>query len=75
MTTASLEALLRNIIQHRQLPFTFQSVSPAANGWHIVLCDGAGATLSLTVPAGSPMVIRSAFQDRLETAVEDAPLR
>ena len=36
MTTASLEALLRNIILHRQLPFTFQSVSPAANGWHIV---------------------------------------
>ena len=75
MTTASLEALLRNIILHRQLPFTFQSVSPAADGWHIVVRDDAGATLSFTVPSGSPMVIRSAFQDRLETAVEDAPLR
>ena len=75
MTTASLEALLRNIILHRQLPVTFQSVSPAANGWHIVVCDHSGATLSIIVPAGRPMDIRSAFQDRLETAVEDAPLR
>ena len=37
--------------------------------------DDAGATLSLTVPAGRPMDIRSAFQDRLETAVEDAAFR
>ena len=75
MTAASLEALLRNIILHRQLPFTFQSVAPAANGWHIVVCDQAGATLSLIVPSGSPMAVRSAFQNHLETAVEDAPLR
>ena len=75
MTTAKLEALMRNIILHRQLPFTFQSVSAAANGWHIVVCDDAGATLSLTVPAGRPLDIRSAIQDRLETAVEDATFR
>lgn len=75
MTTASLEALLRNIILHRQLPFSVRSVSPAVNGWHIVVCDDAGATLSLTVPAGRPMDIRTAFQERLETAVEDAALR
>jgi hypothetical protein len=75
MTAASLEALLRNIILHRQLPFTFQSVSAAVDGWHIVVRDDAGATLSLTLPAGRPMDIRSAFQDRLETAVEDAAFR
>ena len=75
MTTASLEALLRNIILHRQLPFSVQSVSPAVNGWHIVVCDDAGATLSLTVPAGRPMDIRTAFQERLESAVEDAAVR
>lgn len=75
MTTASLEALLRNIILHRQLPFTFQSVSAALNGWHIMVRDHAGATLSITVPAGRPMDIRSAIQDRLETAVEDAAVR
>ena len=75
MTTASLEALLRNIILHRQLPFTFHSVSAAANAWHIVVLDDAGAALSMTVPAGLPMAIRSAIQDRLETAVEDAALR
>lgn len=75
MTTASLEALMRNLILHRQLPFTFHSVSAAVNAWHIVVRDHAGATLSLTVPAGRPMDIRNAIQDRLETAVEDATVR
>jgi hypothetical protein len=75
LTTASLEALMRNVILHRRLPFTFHSVSAAAGAWHIVVCDAAGATLSLTVPAGRPIDIRSAIQDRLETAVEDAALR
>jgi hypothetical protein len=75
MTTASLEALLRNVLQHRQLPFTFHSVSAAADAWHIVVCDHAGAKLTLTVPAGRPMDIRAAIQDRLETAIEDAIVR
>ncbi len=75
MTTASLEALLRNLILHRQLPFSFHSVAAAVNAWHIVVLDQAGASLAITVPAGRPMDIRSAIQDRLETAVEDAALR
>ena len=75
MTTAKLEALMRNIILHRRLPFTFHSVSAAANAWDIVVCDATGATVSLTVPAGRPIDIRSAIQDRLETAVEDAAIR
>jgi hypothetical protein len=75
MTAASLEALMRNIIQHRRLPFTFHSVAEAVSAWHIVVCDTAGATLSLTVPAGRPVEVRSAIQERLETAVEDAARR
>ena len=75
MTTASLEALMRNIILHRRLPFTFHSVSALVGEWHFVVCDAAGATLSLTVPAGRPVDIRSAIQDRLEAAVEDAAVR
>jgi hypothetical protein len=75
MTTAKLEALLRNIIQHRRLPFAFHSVSAAADAWHIVVRDADGATVSLTVPAGRPLDVRSAIQDRLETAVEDAAFR
>ena len=75
MTTASLEALMRNIILHRQLPFTFHSVSAAVGAWHIVVWDDAGGTLALTVPAGRPVDVRSAIQARLETAVEDAALR
>ena len=75
MTTASLEALMRNIILHRRLPFTFHSVSAVVGAWHFVVCDTAGATVSLTVPAGRPVDIRSAIQDRLETAVEDAAVR
>jgi len=71
MTTASLEALMRNLILHRQLPFTFHSVSAAVNAWHIVVCDAAGATLALTVPAGRPLEIRTAILQYLEAAVED----
>lgn len=72
MTSASLEALMRNIILHRRLPFTFHSVSAAGGAWHIVVYDPAGVAVSLTVPAGRPIEIRSAIQDRLETAIEDA---
>ena len=75
MTTAQLEALTRNVIVHRRLPFTFHSLSAAANAWHIVVCDDAGATLSLTVPTGRPLDVRRAIQERLETAAEDAALR
>ncbi len=75
MTTASLEALMRNILVHRRLPFTFQSVSAAVDAWDFVVCDAAGATLSLTVPAGRAIDIRSAIQDQLEAAVYDATSR
>lgn len=75
MTTASLEALMRNILVHRRLPFTFHSVSAAVDAWDFVVCDTAGATLSLTVPAGRPVDIRSAIQDQLETAVDAAASR
>ena len=72
MTTAQLEVLLRNVIVHRRLPFTVHSVSAAATDWHIVVCDDAGAMLSLSVPDGRPLDVRRAIQERLETAVEDA---
>ena len=75
MTTAHLEALVRNVILHRRLPFTFHSVSATANAWHIVVCDNDGAPLSLTLSAGRPLDIRHAIQERLETAVEDASPR
>jgi len=74
MTTAQVEALMRNVIAHRRLPFTFQSVSATVNAWHIVVCDDTGAALSLAVPAGRPLDVRSAIEERLETAVEDAAL-
>ena len=75
MTTAKLEALMRNIILHRRLPFRFHSVSAVADAWQIVVCDNAGATLSLTVPAGRPLEIRSSIQAGLESAIEDAAFR
>ena len=75
MTSAKLEALLRNIILHRRLPFRFHSVSAAADAWQIVVSDHAGATLSLHVPAGRPLDIRSSIQEQLESAVEDAAHR
>jgi hypothetical protein len=75
MTITKLEALMRNIILHRRLPFTVHSVSEAGHAWLIVVRDDAGATLSMTVPAGRPLDIRSAIQERLELAVEDAAVR
>jgi hypothetical protein len=75
MTTAQIEALTRNIIVHRRLPFTFHSVSGVDTAWHILVCDDAGATVSLAVPAGRPLDIRGAIQEQLETIVEDAGLR
>jgi hypothetical protein len=72
MTTAQLEVLTRNILQHPRLPFTFHSLSAAAGAWDIVVCDDAGATLSLTVPTGRPLDIRRAIEARLEAAIEDA---
>jgi hypothetical protein len=75
MTTAKLEVIMRNLILHRRLPFTFHSVSAAENAWHIVVLDDTGAKLTMTVPAGRPLDIRSAVQERLENAVEDAALR
>ncbi len=71
MTTGQFEALIRNIISHGRLPFTFQSVSPADNAWHVVLCDESGAALSLTVLAGRPIDVRNAIAEQLETAIED----
>ena len=75
MTSAQLAALTRNVIGHRRLPFTLHSASAAGTDCHIVVCDDAGATLSLTVPAGPPLDIRRAIQQRLEDASEDAALR
>lgn len=72
MTTAQLEALMRNILLHPRLPFTFHSLSAAANAWDIVVCDADGVAHSLTVPLGRPLDIRRAVEERLETAVEDA---
>jgi hypothetical protein len=75
MTTAQLEILVRNILQHPRLPFTFQSLSAAADAWDIVVCDDAGTALSLTVPAGRPLDVRRALEARLEAVVEDGALR
>ncbi len=72
MTSAQFEALMRNVIAHRRLPFTFQSVAAAADAWDIVVSDGTGAQLSLTVPAGRPLDVRRAIEERLESATEDA---
>jgi hypothetical protein len=71
MTAVQVEALTRNILLHPRLPFTFLSLSAVPNGWHIAVCDAAGATHSLTVSVGRPLDMRRAIQERLEMAVED----
>jgi hypothetical protein len=75
MTTAKLEALMRNLILHRRLPFTLHSVAAGDNAWHVVVLDDTGAKLTMTVPGGRPLDIRSAIQERLEAAVEEAAIR
>ena len=72
MTVAKVEALVRNIMLHRRLPFTCLTVSAAANAWHIDVRDQTGATLSMIVAGGRPLEIRSAILQHLEAALEDA---
>lgn len=75
MTTAKVEALMRNIILHRRLPFTCLAVAAAGKAWQIDVRDEAGATLTITVDGGPPLEIRSAILEHLETALEDAAAR
>ena len=71
MTTAKLEALMRNLILHRRyLLHSTRCPQPPTLGKSSSVMT-PGATLSLTVPAGRPSISAARFE-RLETAVEDA---
>lgn len=72
MTITAVAALVRNITQHRRLPFTFLNVSAVDDAWQIDVRDGAGAIVTMTVAGGDPIEIRAAILDGFEAAIEDA---
>ena len=66
MNSAKIEALVRNIILHRRLPFAMRSVAASPEGWDIEVDASAGGILAFTVPSGRPLAIRVAIQEQLE---------
>jgi hypothetical protein len=70
MNSTKIEALVRNIILHRRLPFAMRSVAASAHGWDIEVDASAGGILAFSVPSGRPLAIRVAIQEQLEAQVE-----
>ena len=66
MNSTKVEALVRNIILHRRLPFAMRSVAASAAGWDIEVEASAGGVLAFTVASGRPLEIRVAIQEQLE---------
>jgi hypothetical protein len=66
MNSTKIEALVRNIILHRRLPFAMRSVAASPEGWDIEVDASAGGVLAFTVASGHPLAIRIAIQEQLE---------
>jgi hypothetical protein len=66
MTSSEMEALVRNVIVHRGLPFNILSVAAATDGWSIVVRGGTGGDVSFTVHGGRPVAMRVSIQESLE---------
>lgn len=75
MTIAAVAALVRNITQHRRLPFTFLRVAAVADAWQIDVRDDAGAIVTMTVTGGNPIAIRAAILKGFDAAIEAAAAR
>jgi hypothetical protein len=70
MNSTKIEALVRNIILHRRLPFAMRSVAASPAGWDIEVDASAGGVLAFTVASGRPLAIRVAIQEQLEAELE-----
>ncbi|HEY6214894.1 MAG TPA: hypothetical protein VIW45_21525 [Vicinamibacterales bacterium] len=68
MTTAEVDALVRDVLVHFGLPFTLASVVSAPVGWNVKICEsGTGRVVSFSVAGARPADIRAAVQQKLES--------
>ncbi len=66
MTSTEMEALVRNVIVHRGLPFAIQSVVPSQDGWSVKVRGGVRGTFAFSVPTGRPVSMRTTIEEKLE---------
>jgi len=66
MNTSGVDAILRDVIIERGLPFTVLSVIESPAGWNIQVRAGTGGLMRFSVPNGRPVAIRVAIQQKLE---------
>ena len=67
MTTAEVEALVRDVILHFGLRFTVLSVVGSPIGWNVrVSVPGTARVVSFAVAGGRPAAIRASVQQMLE---------
>jgi hypothetical protein len=67
MTTAEVEAVVRDLIVHFGLPFTIQSVVGSPTGWNVTVRDsGSARVLAFAVAGVQPASIRAAVRQKLE---------
>jgi hypothetical protein len=66
MTTIQVTAIVKDVIVHYALPFTFISVTGAERRWEILVRTESGKTIPLSVADGRPSYVRETIQEMLE---------
>jgi hypothetical protein len=65
MTTTQVTAIVKDVIVHYALPFTFVSVTGSERHWGILVRAESGETIPLSVADGHPHYIRETIQKKL----------
>jgi hypothetical protein len=66
MNTIQVTAIVKDVIVHYALPFTFISVTGSDRRWEILVRAESGETIPLSVADGRPHYVREAIQEMLE---------
>jgi hypothetical protein len=69
MNTTQVTAIVKDVIVHDALPFTFVSVNRSDRRWDILVRAESGRTIPLSVADGRPHYVRETVQEKLEAAV------
>jgi hypothetical protein len=66
MNTAQVTAIVKDVIVHYALPFTFVSVIASGRRWEILVRTESGEDIPLSVADGRPHYVRETIQAKLE---------
>jgi hypothetical protein len=66
MNTTQVTAIVKDVIVHYALPFTFVSVTGSERRWEILVRAESGETIPLSVADGRPHYVRETVQAKLE---------